>query len=771
MAENTTPTGGWSQIYNSIFEQSIMGIVLCDLEGAILECNPAFCHMVGYTQDELQHKTVMQLTHPEDWALESKRFPGSSLTMPAGSNFSTEKRYLHKDGRIVWAKINATAIRGTHNKPVFGFAIVEDITAQKLATDSLRSSEARYRSLFSEMTSGFALHEIILDADGHPRDYRFLDVNPAFEALTGLHRNTILGKTVREVIPAIEPSWIARYGAVALTGTPASFEDHAVALQKHFSVHAYSPKSGQFAVIFTDITELTQARDQLATEKERLNVTLRSISDGVVAADTAGNVILVNPVVETWLAQSQQDLIGRPVSTILPLVEAASLHPCAPAIEKAMNEKQPYESRVPLRLMAGDNSNLRVTVTGKPICNSSSSPIGMVFVLRNVTEILRVQEERIRTEKLESLGHLAAGLAHDFNNLLTTLLGNVSLVRSHPQTAPEILPMLTDAEESVQKAGLLTQQLLTFAEGGAPIKAEIDVGTLVKEAAEFALHGTTSRLDLRLPGSLWKSAADPQQLAQAIRNLIVNANQAMPGGGTIHIAAENLLLEDDSPVPLPPGPYLKIAITDSGVGIPERHLTKIFDPYFTTKQHSSGMGLATTLSIINNHAGHITVHSRLGIGTTFDLFLPAITTASSSLPTARIPKNTGGCTRVLIMDDEEAIRNLATRILTRNGCGITAVSTGEEALAAYDSARSSDHPFDVVILDLTIRGGMGGKDTIQRLREIDPAVKAIVSSGYSNDPVLSNYRKYGFRSIVPKPYQAETLIRAVAELTHTPTGA
>ncbi len=764
MAENTTSTGGWNQIYNSIFEQSIMGIALCDLDGTILECNPAFCHMLGYTPDELRCKTVAQLTHPEDWALESNRFPGPILTSPARSNFSSEKRYLHKDGRIVWANIHATAIRGTHNKPVFGFAIVEDITARKLAADSLQTSEAKYRSLFSEMTSGFALHEIILDEAGHPCDYRFLDVNPAFEALTGLHHDSILGRTVREVIPGIEPSWITRYGAVALTGTPASFEDHAVALQKHFSVHAYSPKPGQFAAIFTDVTELYLARERLATEKERLSVTLRSIGDGVVATDTSGNIILVNRIIESWLAQSQQDLIGHPLPAMLPLVEASGLRPCAPAIEKALRDKQPYAPLIPLRLMACDNSDLRVTVTGNPICDSSTAFIGMVFVLRNVTETLRIQEERIRTEKLESLGHLAAGLAHDFNNLLTTLLGNVSLVRSHPQTAPEILPMLTDAEESVQKAGLLTQQLLTFAEGGAPIKAEIDVGTLVKEAAEFALHGTTSRLDLRLPGSLWKSAADPQQLAQAIRNLIVNANQAMPGGGTIHIAAENLLLEDDSPVPLPPGPYLKIAITDSGVGIPERHLTKIFDPYFTTKQHSSGMGLATTLSIINNHAGHITVHSRLGIGTTFDLFLPAITTASSSLPTARIPKNTGGCTRVLIMDDEEAIRNLATRILTRNGCGITAVSTGEEALAAYDSARSSDHPFDVVILDLTIRGGMGGKDTIHRLREMDPSVKAIVSSGYSNDPVLSNYRQHGFRSIVPKPYQAETLIRAVTEL-------
>lgn len=771
MVANTKPTGGWSQIYNSIFEQSLMGIVLCGMDGSVLECNPAFCRMLGYTSDELRHKTVEQLTHPEDWAREVAHFSQPVFPSITGSHYSSEKRYFRKDGRIVWANVHATTIHGANNAPVFGFAIVEDITERKHAEELVRESESRYRSLFSEMTSGFALHEIIMDEAGKPCDYRFLDVNPAFEALTGLRRDDVIGKTVRQVIPNIEPPWIDRYGAVALTGIPATFEDYAAALHKHFSVHAYSPKSGLFAVVFTDVTELNVARERLADEKERLSVTLRSIGDGVVATDTDGNVVTANKVIEQWLSQSQQDLMGPPVTHVLRLVETTGQRSCAQNIENAVRRKQRYAPPSPLRLVTGGDHDLWVTITGSPIFDRSSAPIGMVFVLRDVTEHLRMQEERIKTEKLESLGHLAAGIAHDFNNLLTTILGNVSLAKTRQQGITDVEIMLADAEDAVQQARLLTQQLLTFARGGSPVKETINAGKLIQDAAEFALHGSASRPEFQLPAYLWKIEADPHQLSMAIRNIVLNADQAMPYGGSIRITAENTLLETCDIVPLPPGRYIKIAITDSGVGIAERHLTKIFDPYFTTKQHGSGMGLATTMSIVKNHGGHLAVQSRLGIGTTFYLYLPAVDDSPSPPSQSGTEEQATGKTRVLVMDDEEAIRNLAVRILTHNGFSVTATSNGGEAVASYEAARSAGHPFDVVILDLTIRGGMGGRETMARLMEMDPAVKAIVSSGYSNDPVMANYRKHGFRGIVPKPYQAESLVRSVMELAQSKPGA
>ena len=388
----------------------------------------------------------------------------------------------------------------------------------------------------------------------------------------------------------------------------------------------------------------------------------------------------------------------------------------------------------------------------------------MVFVLRNISERLRMEAERVKTEKLDSLGHLAAGIAHDFNNYLTTILGNVSLAKAHTGTPAEVTAILSEAETALQSASDLTHQLLTFAKGGSPSRTSVITGSLLKEAADFALCGSKSCAEFNISPSLWNVQADPIQLAQAIRNLVINADEAMPSGGSIQIAAENYLLESGDPIPLPPGRYVKLSITDSGIGIPDRTIERIFDPYFTTKQQGSGMGLATTLSIVRNHNGHIGVESGLGIGTTFEVYLPAIEDAAATPPPPEIPPLVPGRIRVLVMDDEEAIRSLTSRILSSRDCDVTTTCTGEEALQAYETARAAGAPFDVVILDLTIRGGMGGKDTIQRLREIDPGVKAIVSSGYSTDPVLSNYRRYGFRGIVPKPYRAEHLCQTVQQM-------
>lgn len=638
MPETAKPAGGWTQIYRSIFDQSIIGIVLCDMNGAILECNPAFTVMIGYTGEELSRKTVQDLTHPEDWASEQAAMARSRETPTPGRHYTAIKRYIRKDGRIIWANVNATTIWGAKDVPVFGFAIVEDIT------------------------------------------------------------------------------------------------------------------------------ERLQAQQRLEEETERMSVVLRSISDAVVATDTEGSILLLNKLAEQWMAQSQEDAIGKPVWQILNLTPPPGQPPCPPALEEAVRKKQRYEPATPLRLAAGDGSDHWLAVSGSPMFDHTSTPVGMVFVMRDVTERLRMEAERVKTEKLDSLGHLAAGIAHDFNNLLTAIMGNVSLARTHVLTTPEVGGILAEAESALKSASTLTQQLLTFAKGGSPLKATIDTSKLVKETVEFALSGSKSRVEFSLSPTLWKIEADRTQLSQAIQSLVINADEAMPSGGSVHVSAENFLIESGDPVPLQPGRYVRISVTDSGVGIPERALDRIFDPYFTTKQHGSGMGLATARSIVRNHGGHIGVESRLGIGTTFEIYLPAIEDTSASPAPAKIPQTSPGKIRVLVMDDEEAIRNLATRILSTRSCDVTTTSTGEEALSSYETARASGNPFDVVILDLTIRGGMGGKDTIQRLRELDPSVKAIVSSGYSNDPVMSNYRRYGFRGIVPKPYQAENLVRAVFEL-------
>lgn len=771
MAETSKPAGGWTQIYRGIFDQSLVGIVLCDMEGNLLECNPAFLAMLGYSSGEITGLNVRDLTHPDDWAAEARAFQRNRDPSSRESHYSTCKRYIRKDGRFIWANINATTIWGLQDQPRFGFAIIEDITERKQAEASLLESEERYRSLFSELTSGFALHDVILDSQGKPCNYRYLAINPAFEALTGLRHEEVIGRTVLDIIPDIEPEWITRFGNVAITGVPATFEDYVQALDKHFAVHAYCPRHGQFAVVFTDITDRIRSQAKLETEKERMSVVLRGISDAVIATDTNGNIQLANELARKWLVLPLEDGLGKPVWTVLALTKDAGKKPVAGEIEAAVRTKQRYAPEAPLRLTNADGSEHWFSVIGNPLFDHASNPVGMVFVLHDVTERIRIESERIKTEKLDSLSHMAAGIAHDFNNLLTTSLGNVSFARANAATPAEVKNLLGDAEAALQEARTLTRQLMTFAQGGTQAKTTIDPAPLIREAVEFALRGSRSRLEFQLSPSLWKIEADTSQIGQALRSLAINADEAMPGGGSIQIQAENVLLDSDDPIPLPPGRYVRCSITDSGVGIPERVLPKIFDPYFTTKQQGSGMGLATTLSIIRSHGGHIDVDSRMGIGTTFDIYLPALEDTSSSPPQRREPPHTLGKIRVLVMDDEEAIRNLATRILSQKNCLVTATSNGEEALAAYEAAQEAGQPFDVVILDITIRGGMGGKDTIQRLREMDPSVKAIVSSGYSNDPVMSNYRRYGFRGMVPKPYQADDLIRAVSEIAQSRNGA
>jgi CheY-like chemotaxis protein len=278
----------------------------------------------------------------------------------------------------------------------------------------------------------------------------------------------------------------------------------------------------------------------------------------------------------------------------------------------------------------------------------------------------------------------------------------------------------------------------------------------VKDSATFALRGSRSRSEFSISDNLRPVDADEGQLSQVISNLIINADQAMPEGGTVRVSCENVALGGDSGVPLPPGDYVKISVMDGGIGIPREHFEKIFDPYFTTKQKGRGLGLATSYSIIKRHGGHITVESELGIGTTFSVYLPVSRQVppQETVDETMIPR---GVARILVMDDEEIIRDVAGRILEKLGYEVECVCNGAEAIAAYARARSKGRPFDAVIMDLTVPGGMGGKETLPKLQEIDPEVKAIVSSGYSSDPIMAEFRKYGFRGVVSKPYTIKKL--------------
>jgi CheY-like chemotaxis protein len=387
------------------------------------------------------------------------------------------------------------------------------------------------------------------------------------------------------------------------------------------------------------------------------------------------------------------------------------------------------------------------------------------LVFRDITEQVRMADELLRASKLDSLGILAGGIAHDFNNILTSVIGNLSLAKMYSAAGDKVFPRLEEAEKASVRAKDLTQQLLTFAKGGAPVRQTASIVELIMDSTQFTLRGSNVRCAFFLPEDLWPADVDEGQISQVINNLVINAMQAMPEGGVIQVRAENANLGEDNGLGLPPGRYVRIAVADCGSGIRPEHLAKIFDPFFTTKQTGSGLGLATAYSIIKRHDGLINVESTLGIGTIFRVYLPASNQPVQTPQVVQIGP-LAGQGRVLVMDDEPLIRELAVTALETLGYRVHTVPDGAEAVRCFAEAKARGDPFQALVMDLTIPGGMGGKEAVKKILALDPNARAIVSSGYSNDPVMAHFRDHGFRGVVGKPYRIEELAKALSEVIH-----
>jgi signal transduction histidine kinase/ActR/RegA family two-component response regulator len=417
-----------------------------------------------------------------------------------------------------------------------------------------------------------------------------------------------------------------------------------------------------------------------------------------------------------------------------------------------------------VRLLRADGVTVRAIVSWSWLLGTDGSPYSAVATVQDVTQQRLVEHGLQRLEKLESLGVLAGGLAHDFNNIVAVILANVSYAARLPEVGSVAREVLEQAEQASHRARELAQQLITFAKGGTPIKRASSVAALLNEAASFYLRGSNVNVEVSLASDLWLSELDPAQMSQVLQNLFINAVQAMPNGGTVHVDAENVELASFSATPLAPGRYVRIRVRDEGLGIPAADLGRVFDPYFSTKSGGTGLGLATAHSIVLRHGGHLAVASAPGEGATFSLWLQATEATAPSRPPAPSPRPPLPCRRVLVMDDHAALRKTLAMILGGCGLAVDTAADGEEAIATYRTALGSPHPYAMVLLDLTVPGGMGGIETLTRLRELDPGVRAIVSTGYSTDPVMADCRAFGFAAAVPKPFNAMELEAIVREV-------
>ena len=673
---------------------------------------------------------------------------------------------------------------------IFGMVLLGLFAKRKQLETKLRENEKRYRMLFE--SAGDAI--FLIEAEGEKAG-RILSANRAAAEMHGYTVDEILTLSISDLDAPDAAQEISTRIQSMLKGEWIKAEikhrrKNGEVFPVEISAGILEFRNNKYILAFDrDITERKHMQEQLEQKAAEQNAILENALVGIALVNDR-RIIWTNGKIEQMFGYERGEIFGQPTEILYPSRESA---------EQLGKEAYPllasggtYNSE---RLMKRkDGSRFWCSLSGKAV-DPALSGKGSIWILQDISEHKsaeevirrinqnlenlvsvrtrelkqtnerltaeiserkRVEDGLVKAQKLESLAILAGGIAHDFNNMLTTVLGNLSLAMLDLDHGGPVYRRLETVETAAFRAQELTQQLLTFAKGGAPVKRTVDVGEIIRESVAFALRGSRANYNVSLQDGLWLVEADEGQLTQVMHNLVINADHAMPQGGTINVQCGNCVLNEKEVPHLAGGRYVRIIVQDTGIGIPKDHLLKIFDPYFTTKQKGSGLGLSVVYSIVHKHGGHISAESTLGVGTVFTILLPASDAVEAQQKPAghAIPSGSG---KILLMDDEVDIRQTAGDLLQRLGYSVVFAENGERAIDCYREAIQAGNRFSVVILDLTIPGGMGGAETLRTIREIDPDVKAIVSSGYSNDPVMAEFRNYGFAGVVAKPYRIKEL--------------
>ncbi len=643
--------------------------------------------------------------------------------------------------------------------------LIIDITRRKETEAALRDRENLLHTTISATNEAI----IAIKSDGLISIF-----NPSAEKIFGHKKSDMIGQPLDLLMPEIfREDHRENVKSFFMSGEPNGAIGETLVLQglhsegrefpMEISLNEASYGGNKLVIaVARDITERKQAEEALIESEEKLRNITSSANDAIVMADEKGNISFWNSAAEKIFGYDKTEVIGKDMASHIFSEDVA---PDMRNRLESLGEigKDLYLGKTNefvARKKNGDHFLMELSLSALKVKGKWHS----IGILRNITERKLLEAELQKASKIESVEVLAGGIAHDFNNLLTSIIGNTSLAMDIINPGDDVYDMLIDAEKAAQRAQDLTQQLLTFSKGGAPVKKLTSLDSLIKDSIRFGLIGSNVKCNSSIPDNLWAVEIDEGQINQVINNLIINADQAMPEGGLIELKAENVDAESESFLPQNEGKYVKISIQDEGAGIPEKHIRKIFDPYFTTKQKGSGFGLSTSFSIISKHDGYLTVESVLDQGTTFYIFLPA-SPQDIQLSKDNKDKQEKSKGKVLVLDDEVVVRKIVGKMLNRIGCEVEFAEDGAEAIESYKSAIKSQDPFDFIIMDLTIPGGMGGEEAIKKLREIDPEVTAIASSGYSKDPIVTNCSKYGFSDFLVKPYKISELKRIIKSVT------
>ncbi len=719
-----------------------------DIQGRNMVVNKAFEEFTGLKAAEIIGKRDDQI-FPSDLAAQC--LLSDQEVMKSRQPLYCEEEAISKDGKKTYFETIKSPLYDASGNVVGVVGVSRDITVRKYHEEQ----SDLFRSLLNQSSDAIFITD--------PKTGRFLNVNDKACSSLGYRRDELTRMGVLDIEAVIPDhfSWEAHVkevrekGALILEGRHKRRDGTTIPVEVNVK-YVTLGKDAYMVAMIRDISERIEHR-------ERYAAIIRSAMDAFWMIDRDGRFLDVNDAACVLLGYSREELLSMKV----PDVEAReSPEDTADHIRHVIETG--YD-RFETRHRRKDGSIIDSEVSVKFIDIKGGQ---FYAFIRDITERKRaeerkiarlIEEERVKTQRIESLGVLAGGIAHDFNNILTAIKGNISFALQFLNPSDKLYKNLTEAEKAVLLAQDLTMQLLTFSKGGAPVKTILRIAAVVRESVEFALRGSNVMCNFIIPEGLKSVEADEGQIRQIIHNLVINSLQAMPEGGTITLLCENVLIGQDDLLALKEGEYVRISLEDRGVGIPAEHLSRVFDPFFTTKQKGSGLGLATSYSIIKKHDGAITVSSQLGTGTIFNVYLPASEKeAASASREMNVPVSGSG--KILVMDDEEVIRRLAGSILDYLGYEVELAANGEEAIEKFQNARDSGEPYGLLIMDLTVPGAMGGRETMELLLRIDPGARAIVSSGYSNDPVLADYRKYGFSGVVKKPYSVAELSRIVYEV-------